>query len=145
MHLYVKKLTLNQDLIKNPKLVVAKLQEFHDNSSTQEKSISPSASTLLSESAHSYKITYFFSNGKHNLMCTTPRKYQCYAKNPHLRPPWQINKRENKALAHLSTAQALITSKKVDIKPQELIIDCCSTHHMFSPVVISPLSLKHQK
>ncbi|MBW0527758.1 hypothetical protein O181_067473 [Austropuccinia psidii MF-1] len=73
LHLYVEVLTSNEDLVKNPKLVLAKLQEFHDNSPSQGKSILPSASALLSESAHPYKITYFCSNGKHNPMCTMPK------------------------------------------------------------------------
>ncbi|MBW0491793.1 hypothetical protein O181_031508, partial [Austropuccinia psidii MF-1] len=132
LHSYVEVLTLNEDLVKNPELVLAKLQEFHDNSSSQEKSISPSASALLSESAHPYKITYFCSNGKHNPMCTTHSKNECYAKNPHLRPPRRNNKRKNQASAHLSTAQALITRNQLEINSQELIIDCGATHHMFN-------------
>ncbi|MBW0466267.1 hypothetical protein O181_005982 [Austropuccinia psidii MF-1] len=129
---YVEVLTLNEELVKNPELVLAKLQEFHDNSSSQEKSIPSLASALVSESAHPYKITYFCSNGKHNPMCTTHSKNECYAENPHLRPPRRNNKRKNQALAHLSTAQALITRNKLEINSQELIIDCGATHHMFN-------------
>ncbi|MBW0534400.1 hypothetical protein O181_074115 [Austropuccinia psidii MF-1] len=132
MHSYVEVLTLNEDLIKDPELVLAKLQEFHNNSSSQEKSSSSPPSALISESAHPYKITYFCSNGKHNPMCTTHSKDQCYAENPHLRPPRRNNKRKNQASAHLSTAQALITGNQDFIKPQELIIDCGATHHMFN-------------
>ncbi|MBW0537117.1 hypothetical protein O181_076832 [Austropuccinia psidii MF-1] len=132
LHLYVEVLTLNEDLVKNPELVLAKLQEFHDNSSPQEKSISPSASALLSESAHPYKITYFYSNRKHNPMCTTHSKNECYAENPHLRPPRRNNKGKNQASAHLSTAQALITRNQLEINSQELIVDCGATHHMFN-------------
>ncbi|MBW0521628.1 hypothetical protein O181_061343 [Austropuccinia psidii MF-1] len=65
-------------------------------------------------------------------MCTTHSKNECYAKNPRLRPPQQNNKRKNQASAHLSTAQALITENKLDISPQELIIECGATHHMFN-------------
>ncbi|MBW0541403.1 hypothetical protein O181_081118, partial [Austropuccinia psidii MF-1] len=132
MHSYVEVLTLNEDLIKDPELVLAKLQEFHDNSSSQEKCSSTPASALISEPAHPYKITYFCSNGKHNPMCTTHSKEQCYAENPHLRPPRRNNKRKNQASAHLSTAQALITGNQDFIQPQELIIDCGTTHHMFN-------------
>ncbi|MBW0506582.1 hypothetical protein O181_046297 [Austropuccinia psidii MF-1] len=96
------------------------------------RSISPSASALLSESAHPYKITYFCSNGKHNPMCTTHSKNKCYDENPHLRPPRRNNKTKNQVSAHLSTAQALITRNKLDITSQELIIDCGATHHMFN-------------
>ncbi|MBW0559835.1 hypothetical protein O181_099550 [Austropuccinia psidii MF-1] len=57
MHLYVKVLTLNEDLVKDPKLVLAKLQEFHDNSSAPENSNSTPPSAFVSESAHPYKLT----------------------------------------------------------------------------------------
>ncbi|MBW0496489.1 hypothetical protein O181_036204 [Austropuccinia psidii MF-1] len=132
MHSYVKFLPLNEDLVKNPKLVLSKLQAFHDNSSSKKKSILPSASALLSKSGYPYKITFFCSNGKHYPKCTPHRKHQCYAKNPHLRRPPQNNKRKNKTSAHLSTSQALFTRNKVDVKPQELIIDCGETHKMFN-------------
>ncbi|MBW0533961.1 hypothetical protein O181_073676 [Austropuccinia psidii MF-1] len=65
-------------------------------------------------------------------MSTTHSKNECYAKNPHLRPPWQNNKRKNQASAHLSTAQALITRNQLDINSQELIVDCGATHHMIN-------------
>ncbi|MBW0545860.1 hypothetical protein O181_085575 [Austropuccinia psidii MF-1] len=115
MHSYVKVLALNEDLIKDPELIHAKLQEFHDNSSSQQKSSSTPASALISESAHPQKITYFCLNGKHNSM-----------------PPCRNNKRKNQASARLSAAQALITGKQDLIQPQELIIDCGATHHMFN-------------
>ncbi|MBW0564637.1 hypothetical protein O181_104352 [Austropuccinia psidii MF-1] len=132
LHSYVKVLTLNEDLIKNPELVLSKLQEFHNKSSSQEKSSSTPASELISESEHPYKITYFCSNGEQNPMCNTHSKDQFYAKNPHVRPPRQNNKRKNQASAHLSTAQTLITGNQDLIKPQELIINCGATHHIFS-------------
>ncbi|MBW0478722.1 hypothetical protein O181_018437 [Austropuccinia psidii MF-1] len=100
--------------------------------SAPEKSNSTPASALISESAHPYKITYFCSNGKHNPMCTTHSKDQCYSENPHLRPPCQNIKRKNQASAHLSTAPALSTGNQVLVKPQELIINFGATHHMFN-------------
>ncbi|MBW0503884.1 hypothetical protein O181_043599 [Austropuccinia psidii MF-1] len=132
MHSYVQVLTLNEDVIKDPELVLAKLQEFHDNSSSQEKPSSTPASALIYESAHPYNIIYFCLNGKHNPMCTTHSNDQCYAENPHLRLPCQNKKRKNQASAHLLTAQALITGNQDLIQPQEFIIDCGEMHHMFN-------------
>ncbi|MBW0488521.1 hypothetical protein O181_028236 [Austropuccinia psidii MF-1] len=65
-------------------------------------------------------------------MCNTHSKYQCYAKNPHLRPSLKNNKRKNQASAPLSTTQALITSNNAPSEPQYLIIDCGATQYMFS-------------
>ncbi|MBW0482729.1 hypothetical protein O181_022444 [Austropuccinia psidii MF-1] len=112
MHSYVEILTLNEDVVKDPELVLAKLQEFHDNSPSLEKSSSTPASELISESAHPYNIIYFCLNGKHNPMFTTHSKDQCYAKNPHLRLPRRNKKRKNQASAHLLTSQALITGNQ---------------------------------
>ncbi|MBW0535336.1 hypothetical protein O181_075051 [Austropuccinia psidii MF-1] len=116
--------------------VLERLQEFHDNSKTQLSNQASAPIALVSESAHPYKITYYCTNGKHNPMCTTHTKESCFAENPHLRPPYRLNKRKNRPYqsptAHLSTAQVLMTRKGIEILPQELIIDCGATHHMFN-------------
>ncbi|MBW0536053.1 hypothetical protein O181_075768, partial [Austropuccinia psidii MF-1] len=129
-------LSLNEELIQQPKLVLERLQEFHDNSKVQSSNHNSTPLALVSESAHPYKITYFCTNGKHNPMCTTHTKEACFAENPHLRPTQRANKRKTRSYqnptAHLSTTQVLVTGEISSEKPEELIIDCGSTHHMFN-------------
>ncbi|MBW0470842.1 hypothetical protein O181_010557 [Austropuccinia psidii MF-1] len=79
---FVEVLSLNKDLIKKPELILSKLQYFHNNSQSQEKSSIPLAATaLVSESAGPYKVTYYCSNGKHNPNCTSHTKEECFAKS----------------------------------------------------------------
>ncbi|MBW0510889.1 hypothetical protein O181_050604 [Austropuccinia psidii MF-1] len=67
IHQFVEVLSLNKDLVEKPELILSKLQDFYNNSQSQEKSSAPlSATALVSESAGPYKITYYCSNGKHN-------------------------------------------------------------------------------
>ncbi|MBW0546646.1 hypothetical protein O181_086361 [Austropuccinia psidii MF-1] len=69
-------------------------------------------------------------------MCTTHTKEEFFAEDPHLRPTHHVNKRKTCSYqnpsAHLSTAQALVTGEIFDERPEELIIDCGATHHMFN-------------
>ncbi|MBW0499167.1 hypothetical protein O181_038882 [Austropuccinia psidii MF-1] len=59
IHQFIEVLSLNEDLVKKPELVLSKLQDFHNNSKIQEKSPTlPVATALVSESAGPYKITY---------------------------------------------------------------------------------------
>ncbi|MBW0530491.1 hypothetical protein O181_070206 [Austropuccinia psidii MF-1] len=136
IHQFVEVLSLNEELIQQPELVLERLQEFHDNSKLQSSNHAPTPLALVSESEHPYKITYFCTNGKHNPMCTTHTKEACYAENPHLRPTHCSNKRKTRPYqnpsAHLSTAQALITGEIFDERTDELIVDCGATHHMFN-------------
>ncbi|MBW0535429.1 hypothetical protein O181_075144, partial [Austropuccinia psidii MF-1] len=127
-------LTLNEELIEQPDLVLSKLQDYCDNSSSQnENPISHSPSALVSESVHPYRILHYCANGKHNPNCTTHSKEECFAENPHLRPRCTNKKRainNRDASAHLSTAQALVTG--TTSRQEELIIDCGAMHHMFN-------------
>ncbi|MBW0491830.1 hypothetical protein O181_031545 [Austropuccinia psidii MF-1] len=87
IHQYVETLSLNEELIELPNLILSKLQDFHNNSFIQEEPIKSSVTTLLSESAHPYKVLYYCTNGKHNPMCTSCTKQECFVKNPQLKPP----------------------------------------------------------
>ncbi|MBW0490531.1 hypothetical protein O181_030246 [Austropuccinia psidii MF-1] len=105
----------------------------------------PSASSLILSSDHKFKITHLCSNGLHNPKCTTHRKDQCYAENPHLRPPRRNNKRkahETSASAHIATAHAIVTStSSSQSHPNQVVINCGATHHMFhSKEVFTSLS-----
>ncbi|MBW0519780.1 hypothetical protein O181_059495 [Austropuccinia psidii MF-1] len=96
IHQYVEVLSLNEDLVEKQKLVLSKLQDFHNNSKTQESTTSTSSVTaLIAESSGSYNITYYCLNGKHNPNCTSHSKEEFSANHPELRPPnCQNNKRK---------------------------------------------------
>ncbi|MBW0536664.1 hypothetical protein O181_076379 [Austropuccinia psidii MF-1] len=136
IHQYVEVLSLNEDLVEKPKLVLSKLQDFHNNSKTQESTTSASSATvLIAESSGPYKITYYCSNGKHNPNCTSHSKEECFSEHPELRPPNRRNiKRKTgynqNASAHISTAQALITRRASLLNNMEFIVDCGATHHI---------------
>ncbi|MBW0538011.1 hypothetical protein O181_077726 [Austropuccinia psidii MF-1] len=90
-------LTLNEELIEQPDLVLSKLQDYCDNSKSQiEIPSSHSPSVLVSESVHPYRIMHSCANGKHNPNCTTHSKKECFAENPHLRPRRANKKRTNR-------------------------------------------------
>ncbi|MBW0526154.1 hypothetical protein O181_065869 [Austropuccinia psidii MF-1] len=136
IHQYIETLSLSEDLIELPDLILSKLQDFHNNSFIQEEPLKSSVTALLSESNHPYKILYYCTNGKHNPICTSHTKQECFVENPHLKPPRRNNKRRAQnnqhVSAHLSTAQALVTGNNSSTSPSELIIDCGATHHMFN-------------
>ncbi|MBW0481612.1 hypothetical protein O181_021327 [Austropuccinia psidii MF-1] len=108
IHQFVKVLSLNEELIQQPELFLERLQEFHENSKIQSSNHTSTPLALVSESAHPYKII----------------------------PTHHVNKRKTRSYqnpsAHLSTAQALVTGEIFDERPEELIIDCGATHHMFN-------------
>ncbi|MBW0541833.1 hypothetical protein O181_081548 [Austropuccinia psidii MF-1] len=84
----VKMITLNNNLLEKPDQVLLCLQEY---ANLQTAKVIPkdsrSVSALISSSDHKFKITHYCSNGLHNPKCMAHRKDQCYAENPHLRPP----------------------------------------------------------
>ncbi|MBW0581679.1 hypothetical protein O181_121394 [Austropuccinia psidii MF-1] len=89
----VEMITLNDNLLEKPDQVLLCLQEYANLQTAKViPKDSPSVSALISSSDHKFKITHYFSNGLHNPKCTTHRKDQCYAENPHLQPPRQNNK-----------------------------------------------------
>ncbi|MBW0541179.1 hypothetical protein O181_080894 [Austropuccinia psidii MF-1] len=136
VHQYVETLLLNEELIELPDLILLKLQDFHNNSTMQETITDTPASALFSELTHPYKILYYCTNGKHNPMCTSHTKQECFVENPHLRPPCQNNKQQaqnnQNISAHLSPAQALVTRNNAASSSSDLIVDCGATHHIFN-------------
>ncbi|MBW0473074.1 hypothetical protein O181_012789 [Austropuccinia psidii MF-1] len=107
----VKMLTLNDNLLKKPDQVLLRLQEYANFD-------------------HQFKITHFCSNGLHNPKCTTHRKDQCYAENPHLQPPRQNNKRKAQGTPALAHALVALTMSSKG-HPNQVVIDCGATNHMF--------------
>ncbi|MBW0577084.1 hypothetical protein O181_116799 [Austropuccinia psidii MF-1] len=134
---YVEVLTLNDNLIEKPDLILTKLQDFVNNLCIQPEKID-TPSSALTTTAHPYKITHYCANGKHNPNCTSHSKEQCFAKNPNLRPARRNNWRRFPSnippSAHISSAQAsaLITGSPDLLSSVKLIIDCGATHHMFN-------------
>ncbi|MBW0511207.1 hypothetical protein O181_050922 [Austropuccinia psidii MF-1] len=133
----VELLTLNEDIIEKPDQILSRLQEYANHCQIKEDhpSVVASASALVSSSANEpYRIMYYCANGKHNPKCLTHKKEECFSENPHLRPQRRDNPRKapNASLAaHISTAQALHTSMLSKPEPQQLVVDCGASHHMF--------------
>ncbi|MBW0528939.1 hypothetical protein O181_068654 [Austropuccinia psidii MF-1] len=85
---YIEILTLNDEIIEKPDLILTKLQDFLNNSRIQPTKKEPEPSALsTSVQNQNNKITYYCTNGQHNPNCTSQTKEQCYAEHPNLRPP----------------------------------------------------------
>ncbi|MBW0465714.1 hypothetical protein O181_005429 [Austropuccinia psidii MF-1] len=85
---YIEVLTLNDEVIEKPDLILTKLQDFVNNSRiqpTRQQNDPTTLSTLVQN--QNYKITYYCTNGQHNPNCTNQTKEQCFAKYPNIRPP----------------------------------------------------------
>ncbi|MBW0511056.1 hypothetical protein O181_050771 [Austropuccinia psidii MF-1] len=87
LHQYIEVLTINDNLVEKPDLILSKLQDFYNNSRLKETNLPATASTHLSESSGPYKITYYCANGKHNPNCTNHTKEECFAENTDLQSP----------------------------------------------------------
>ncbi|MBW0502342.1 hypothetical protein O181_042057 [Austropuccinia psidii MF-1] len=134
LHQFVENITLNEDIIENPEKILTRLQDLAHLNSAEKMPQNHSSMALLSNVEEPHKIVYYCVKGKHNLKCTTHKKEDCWSENPHLRPPRREKKhRHFDATAHLTIAQALMTTPK-PLQPREdqLILDCGVTHHMFN-------------
>ncbi|MBW0481615.1 hypothetical protein O181_021330 [Austropuccinia psidii MF-1] len=130
---FVESLIFNEDIIEKPQSILSRLQDFasHNQHASYGKETMSNALTTYLDELH--KIIYYCSNGKHNNKCTTHRKAECWAENPHLRPNRNDKKRKNNPAAHLSMVQALMTrSKTQQPSSDQIFIDCGATHHMFN-------------
>ncbi|MBW0484803.1 hypothetical protein O181_024518 [Austropuccinia psidii MF-1] len=125
----VESLTLNDELIECPNLILTRLQDYVHLTKTKDPSPTNLPSALVSTTNESFKIIHYCTNGKHNPKGTTHKKEECWAENPQLRP----NKKEFQSTAYFSTAKALITSSSnTQSGRSQLILDFGSTHHMFN-------------
>ncbi|MBW0554732.1 hypothetical protein O181_094447 [Austropuccinia psidii MF-1] len=80
-----------------------------------------------------HNIIFYCSQGNHNKRCTTHKKQECWAENPHLRPSILEKKRNNNPATHRSIAQALITiGGSSDPTHDQVVVECGATHHMFN-------------
>ncbi|MBW0536135.1 hypothetical protein O181_075850 [Austropuccinia psidii MF-1] len=133
---FVETLTFNEDIIEKPMIILSRLQDFashinHSNISVAKKEHDSSA--LITSFSEPHKIIFYCSHGKHNKRCTTHKKEECWAENPHLRPARLEKKRKNNPAAHLSIAQALTTLGGSSVPTHnQVVVDCGATHHMFN-------------
>ncbi|MBW0474443.1 hypothetical protein O181_014158, partial [Austropuccinia psidii MF-1] len=105
-----------------------------------------SSSALITEYDKPHKIIFYCSQGKHNRRCTTHKKEECRAENPHFRPTRQEEKWKNNPKAHLSIVQALATIRG-SINPMRnwVIVDCGANHHMLNSPKFFPNSFEEIK
>ncbi|MBW0521476.1 hypothetical protein O181_061191 [Austropuccinia psidii MF-1] len=143
---FVGTLTFKKDIIENPMIIFSRLQDFarhinHSNSSNTKKEHESSALIISFEEPQ--KIIFYCSNGKHKKRCTTHKKEDCWAENPHLRPSLQEKKRKNNPRSHLFIAQALTTiGGSMSPMRNQVIVDCGATHHIFNSPKLLPSSIK---
>ncbi|MBW0491303.1 hypothetical protein O181_031018 [Austropuccinia psidii MF-1] len=130
----VESLTLNDELIECPNLILIRLQDYVHLAKTKDPSPSNLPSALVSTTNESFKIIHHCTNGKHNPKSTTHKKEECWAENPQLRPNQKDNKQKKfQSTAYFSTAKALVTSSRNSQSgPSQVILDCGATHHMFN-------------
>ncbi|MBW0519525.1 hypothetical protein O181_059240 [Austropuccinia psidii MF-1] len=83
---FVEKLICNEDIIEKPFLILSRLQDFdnHNNPNPERNESNSKALPTLSDEPH--KIVFYCGNGKHNRRCTTHKREEFWAENPHLRP-----------------------------------------------------------
>ncbi|MBW0473110.1 hypothetical protein O181_012825 [Austropuccinia psidii MF-1] len=86
-------LTLNDALTEKPREIILRLQEYTRLKHTQVEENTANASSLISTTNQPYRITYYCTNGKHNIKCISHKKEECYAENTHLGPQKRNNKR----------------------------------------------------
>ncbi|MBW0466001.1 hypothetical protein O181_005716 [Austropuccinia psidii MF-1] len=146
---FVKTLIFNEDIIEKPLAILSQLQDFaiHNSHSgyTQNKKETIS-SALITEYDKPRKIVFYFSQGKHNIQCTTHKKEECWSETPHLRPLRQEKKQKNNPKSHLSIAQALAPIGGLIIPMRNQVIgECGATHHMFNSPKFFPNSFEEVK
>ncbi|MBW0542066.1 hypothetical protein O181_081781 [Austropuccinia psidii MF-1] len=134
LHQLVETLTLNEELIKSPDLILTRLQDYVHLIGSQDPPPTNLPSAPISTIDNSFKIIHYCTNGKHNAKSTTHKKEQCWAENSQLRPNQRDHKqRKFQPATHFLTATALVTSLEDEkTTTHQVILDCGATHHMFN-------------
>ncbi|MBW0508042.1 hypothetical protein O181_047757 [Austropuccinia psidii MF-1] len=92
LHQFVDSLTLNEELIERPELILTRLQYYASLHRDRNALSTKKLTALITQVNEPHKTVYFCKNGKHNNKCTNHCKEECWAGNPHLRP----NRKEKK-------------------------------------------------
>ncbi|MBW0503001.1 hypothetical protein O181_042716 [Austropuccinia psidii MF-1] len=134
LHQFIENLTLNEDLIEKREEILIRLQDYVSLPKNSKQTQNQNPMALVSTAEESYKIIYYYKNGKHNNKCNTHKKEECWIENPALRLIRNEKKRRFKIpLTHISIDEALMTShNNNNIERNQLILDCGETHHMFN-------------
>ncbi|MBW0468570.1 hypothetical protein O181_008285 [Austropuccinia psidii MF-1] len=134
LHQLVETLTLNEELIESPDLILTQLEDYVNLIKSKESTPTDLPSALVSTVDNSFKVIHFCTNGKHNPKSMTHKKEQCWAENPQLRPNQRDSKgRKFQTTAYFSIATALVTSsEEARSNVHQVILDCGATHHMFN-------------
>ncbi|MBW0529979.1 hypothetical protein O181_069694 [Austropuccinia psidii MF-1] len=94
---------INNQLTEHPNEILLRRQQYINiQSTTRNTSIRTSSKTAVFTSNNQtvlnnsnkkpFRITYYSRNCQHNPKCISHKKEECYADNPHLRQPRQVNK-----------------------------------------------------
>ncbi|MBW0577472.1 hypothetical protein O181_117187 [Austropuccinia psidii MF-1] len=103
----------------------------HSNSLNAKKEHNSSALITSFEELH--KIIFYCSHGKHNKRCTTLKKEDFWADNPHLKPSFLEKKRKNNPSPNLSIAQALTKIGGSSAPTHDQVVVYYGTaHHVFN-------------
>ncbi|MBW0550303.1 hypothetical protein O181_090018 [Austropuccinia psidii MF-1] len=106
LHQLVETLTLNEELIESPDLLLTQLQDYVHLIGSKDPPPTNLPSALVSTVDNSFKIIHFFTNGKHNPKSTTHKKEQ---------------------------STALVTLLEDDkTSTHQVILYCGATHHMLN-------------
>ncbi|MBW0513471.1 hypothetical protein O181_053186 [Austropuccinia psidii MF-1] len=95
---------INDQLTEHPNQILLRQQQYINiQSTTRNTSIRTSRKTALftsnnqtvlnNSNKQAFRITYYNRNCQPNPKCVSHKKEQCYADNPHLKAPRQVNKR----------------------------------------------------
>ncbi|MBW0476043.1 hypothetical protein O181_015758 [Austropuccinia psidii MF-1] len=145
LHQFVDNLTLNEELIERPDLILTRLQHYANIHKERSEKSQENIGALFMSINKPHKIVYFCKNGIHNHKCTNHLKEDCWAENPYLRP----NKKNKKqripnSSTHFTEDLALNTFfNQSPLLKNQLIVDCGATHHIFNslaPFTIKPKS-----
>ncbi|MBW0475794.1 hypothetical protein O181_015509 [Austropuccinia psidii MF-1] len=80
----VEGLTLNEEGIQRPKIILSRLQDYVKLMRIKEPIKDLSASAHVSTINGPYKVVYYCTDGKHNPKCTTNKEEECFSEQPHL-------------------------------------------------------------
>ncbi|MBW0580664.1 hypothetical protein O181_120379 [Austropuccinia psidii MF-1] len=133
----VKSLTLNDELIECPDLILNFLQDYVHLNKTKDPSSTSLPSALVSTTNESFKIIHYCTNGKHNPKSTTHNKEECWAENPQNSSPFSVTTGDSRS----SLRAYGIGTVELYCKDQPLILNDCLFVPNLSCNLVSLLTL----